>query len=115
MGRPAYGPAGLEKDRYDKQVLRYRWPSMCNGWALGLANFVTGRLLGSREDREVLWRLVETVKEGSLRVLIISGSEDRLVPVGNTRRVKNLLRCPLVLLKGLGHVAHEEDPKSFVN
>ncbi|CAJ1359014.1 unnamed protein product, partial [Effrenium voratum] len=39
----AYG--GMDPSRLEDQVLRYRWPSLCEGWALGLANFVTARLL----------------------------------------------------------------------
>merc|ERR1719221_2390100 len=101
----------MEKERFAKQVLRYRWPSMCRNWALGLANFIIGRVLGLRrnEDAEVIKRLVDTAKDDRLRVLLISGTEDRAVPVSNTRRVRKLLNCPLVLMKKLGHVAHEED------
>ena len=71
----AYADMGAE--RLDKQVLLYRlvlicqmgdnataggliaealfspvpgWPSLCEGWALGLANFVSARLLSVSED-----------------------------------------------------------------
>ncbi|CAE7948641.1 HERC1 [Symbiodinium sp. KB8] len=53
----AYADMGAE--RLDKQVLLYRWPSLCEGWALGLANFLSARLLSISEDGLVLQRLVD--------------------------------------------------------
>ena len=46
-------------------------------------------------------------------MLLVTGSQDRAVPVSNTERLQRTLGCPLVLLDGLGHVAHEEDPAGF--
>lgn len=109
-----YNRGSMTKAHFAKQVLRYRWPSMSRDWALGLANFITARGLWLQEDREVLRRLIETVNEGKVRVLIISGAEDWVVPVINTRRLRKILKCPLVLMKGLGHLAHEENPEGFV-
>ena len=59
----ASGSGGLKAagGGHPTQVLRYRWPSLCEGWALGLANFVTARLV-TMEDSLLLHQLIEAGK-----------------------------------------------------
>ncbi|CAE7572318.1 unnamed protein product [Symbiodinium sp. CCMP2592] len=77
--------ADMDAVRLDKQVLLYRWPSLCEGWALGLANFVSARLLSIGEDALVLQRLVDACKAGKLRVLIVTGDKDLLQPLADRK------------------------------
>jgi hypothetical protein len=47
-------------------------------------------------------------------VLLVSGDADKLVPVGDTRRVADQLPdASLKILEGCGHVPHEECPEAF--
>ena len=48
------------------------WPSLCQGWALGLANFVSARLLSVSEAR------VQTFASGEPQC-VLTGTEDALV------------------------------------
>jgi magnesium chelatase accessory protein len=49
------------------------------------------------------------------RLLLLVGDRDRTIPPGDARRVRRLLpSARLVTLPGLGHLAHEEDPRSVV-
>lgn len=47
-------------------------------------------------------------------VLVLSGDDDRLVPIGDSERVaRELPRADFQALAGCGHVAHEECPEAF--
>ncbi|CAE7860046.1 unnamed protein product [Symbiodinium necroappetens] len=84
-------------ERLDKQVLLYRWPSLCEGWALGLANFVSVRLLSISEDGLVLQRLVDACKARKLRVLIVSGGKDPLQLLADPKGIHGLMSSFLAL------------------
>eukprot|EP00434_Breviolum_minutum_P011884 symbB.v1.2.010485.t1/scaffold674.1/size176181/2 len=134
----------LDKEGAERQVLRYRWPSLSENWALGLANFVTARLITMEDvDRDgvdfhpgpgltlmvvdlasmvqfhqdalVLHELIEASLENHLRVLIITGDQDRVVPVARSKFLQKLLQCDLQIMEGCGHIAHEEDPVTFAD
>ena len=65
LGAAAFSKAALGEEKFSRQVLKYRWPSLFEGWALGLANFVVARSLrGLEEDQEVLRDLVSAYKVG---------------------------------------------------
>ncbi|CAK9025404.1 unnamed protein product [Durusdinium trenchii] len=102
----------LDGEALKRQVLRYRWPSLSVRWAYGLSNFVTARLI-TMEDALVLHELIEASMEGNLRVLIVTGDQDKVVPVGRSKFLQKLLQCDLELIEGCGHIAHEEDPERF--
>jgi len=110
----AYKRKQLGEERFAAQVLRYRWPSLFRGWSEGLANFVVARLAdGASEDVGALQRLVSAKGSGNLRVLIVTGSEDKVIPASLTKRLQSMLECEMVVLEGVGHVAHEEEPAKF--
>lgn len=47
----------------------------------------------------------------SVPLLLIVGSEDRMILPGEALKVRSLVKdCTVVQLTGLGHLAHEEDP-----
>ncbi|CAL1169675.1 unnamed protein product [Cladocopium goreaui] len=94
--------APMDEERARLQVLRYRWPSLSEHWALGLANFVTARLI-TMEDGLVLHELIEASLEGNLRVLIITGDQDRVVPLARSKDLQSLLRCDLQMMEAIIH------------
>ena len=57
-------------------------------------------------DADLIAALVET----EMPILLIHGSEDKVVPLGNSRRLAQLLgrRATLVELEGAGHCPQEE-------
>lgn len=117
-----FSASRMGQQRFALQVLRYRWPSLCQGWALGLANFVVARLAGGlEEDADALRRLRAATPHAArapsagpgLRLLIVAGSQDKVIPVKLSRKLQSLLGCELVTLEGCGHCCHEEDPQGF--
>ena len=65
------------------------------------------------------------VREGRLRVLILHGTKDRVVAIGNSRRLAKAMReggreggregrVEVMEIEGVGHVPHEEVPENFV-
>lgn len=59
--------------------------------------------------------LAARVREGSLRLLLVHGEKDRVVPLPNTRRLHAAMPgSALWELPGVGHVPHEEAPMAFV-
>jgi 3-oxoadipate enol-lactonase len=59
------------------------------------------------------WDAWDRLAEVACPVLILHGTEDRLVPVENARRLAAaILGARLVLLEGAGHVYHSEQPEA---
>lgn len=55
---------------------------------------------------------VETIGQLKLPTLILWGANDRLIPPDNGQRfASDIQGSKLVILEGLGHVPHEEDPQ----
>jgi magnesium chelatase accessory protein len=51
-----------------------------------------------------------------IRLLLIAGEGDRTVPPGESRRVQRLVsNAELILMPGLGHLAHEERPQEVAD
>ena len=118
-------------------LTRYRWPSQVAGADRGVACFVLSALLGARplptadltsvgapgtrgaEARAAAAlamtdaQLVRALREAEVPVLILHGTDDRLVPVSNSRRLAQQLGplATLVELPGCGHCPHEEYPE----
>ena len=123
-------------------LTRYRWPAQVAGADRGVACFVLSALLGARllhtadftsvgapvardaEARDAEARaaaalamtdaqLVRALREAEVPVLIVHGTDDRLVPLSNSRRLAQQLGplATLVELPGCGHCPQEEDPE----
>ena len=55
--------------------------------------------------------LVRDLRALPARLILVAGSNDRMVPPSESHRVRTLVpRAELVTLPGLGHLAHEEKP-----
>jgi pimeloyl-ACP methyl ester carboxylesterase len=77
------------------------------GWDLAWGELLTRSLYS---PVEVSRRLAEITQP----VLLVSGDTDKLVPVGDSRRVADQLpNGSLQVLEGCGHVPHEECPEAF--
>jgi magnesium chelatase accessory protein len=58
--------------------------------------------------------LVRDLPRLASRLILVSGSNDGMVPPSETHRVRTLVpQAELVSLRGLGHLAHEEQPEDI--
>ena len=59
---------------------------------------------------------LDALRCSGARVLIVHGDEDAIVPLENSRRLADALGpdAQLVVMRGCGHMPHEEDPDVFV-
>lgn len=86
-----------ERPPSDAMVRAYRWPSLCQGWSLGLTRFTAAALAessgsssssgsggSSASDVGVLKRLESAVSQG-LPVLVVHGACDKVIPASNSR------------------------------
>jgi pimeloyl-ACP methyl ester carboxylesterase len=71
------------------------------------------RALVERLEQMKLGESAARIPELKLPTLILWGEQDRLIPPENARHfAKDIAGSQLVMLPGLGHVPHEEDPKA---
>jgi len=92
-------------------VTDYRWPSLVEDWDRGLALFVASRIYGVPEETGLADKLKDACKDG-LRVVVVSGDDDRIVPASSSKALSEAIGANLVSLRG-GHTLHEEDPAVF--
>jgi pimeloyl-ACP methyl ester carboxylesterase len=59
-------------------------------------------------------RFAAAVRQHNIRVLLVHGKQDALVPVSNSRRLAALLGCRLIEVERCGHQPQEEMPDEFV-
>ena len=91
----------------EEMLARYRWPAQVRGADVGLCRFVRAQA-GPAELRA----LSADVRDARLPVLILHGTEDRIVPPSNSRALaRSLPNATLVELDGCGHTPHEEAPE----
>jgi len=91
-----------ERPPSDAMVRAYRWPSLCQGWSLGLTRFTTAAIAessggiksnsagSSEEDIGVLKQLENAVSRG-LPVLVMHGACDKVIPASNSRQLADRL------------------------
>ena len=128
LGR-AVGAAAARRMRVDATWADgYRRPSAVAGWDKGMVRVVlaaaTGgvslarALLGATSptaEADKPANVIEALRASKARVLIVHGSDDMIVPVGNSRRLAELIpRAELVEMPGVGHMPHEEAPEAFL-
>ncbi|GMH41922.1 hypothetical protein BSKO_09841 [Bryopsis sp. KO-2023] len=122
--------AFFKKDIVGRTVINsYRLPQLVMGWEWGIVRFVRARLTQGRRSLSsrirdawknrsppsLLQRLVNAVEERGIRVLIIHGEEDMLVPFINSEKLaKSIPNCKLISYADCGHIPHEEMPERFV-
>lgn len=106
----------------------YRSGQLVVGWEGGILRFLSARFgekhgfLGSVREAfrgeghlSQAERLARVVRRHGIRVLIVHGSSDALVPAANSRRLAALLpNAELLVFEGCGHMPHEECPDRFV-
>lgn len=106
----------------------YRLPQLVRGWEGGMLRFLAARFA----ERAGFWaavhdavyrdghltqaeRLAAVVRAHGIRVLIIHGANDLLVPAANSRRLARLLPgAALWEFQRCGHMPQEEQPERFV-
>lgn len=117
--------ASMDWKRY---VDGYRMPVLVENWEEGLMRFISARITAKNgllhELRRVVHpentmlqseRLQDACSKRNVPVLIVHGSEDALVPVGNSERLAQCIpHSSLVILNSCGHCPHEEEPQEFI-
>merc|ERR1719401_165861 len=65
-------------------------------------------------ERNLLQELQDSLVVGRVRLLIVQGEEDPLVPVTCAHELgQELPSARVVVMKGVGHMPHEEYPTAF--
>ena len=101
--------AYAQRERIDAELVQLiRAPARRAGAPRALAAMVRGMALrpAGATAPALLPRLQQPL-------LLLWGSNDRLVPGVIAAKVQRLSRCELQWLEGLGHCPHDEDPKRF--
>ena len=84
----------------------YRKPLSAENWDVGLWEYTRAPLNLNIADR---------LDELTLPTLVVSGDDDRIIPVENSIRLaEELPNAELVIFKNCGHVPHEECPDAFL-
>lgn len=121
--------AWYNKDRIGPEIVdSYRLPQLVAGWEKGLVRFTSARMTGGRSIPAILkdaWKgkvkptqaeeLAQLVEDHNIKVLIVHGKNDALVPASNSRKLATLLpNSELKMMDRTGHVPHEERPDEFL-
>ena len=125
-----HAPRG--RDDFERMARDYALPSRVRGWEDGMLRFVLAR--GREGIAAGSARLVslarERIQQRRLRVLIVQGARDRILPPANALALRNAFGGDTALVCGAeativagddslhfgdcGHVPHEEQPERFV-
>lgn len=90
----------------DGIIAGYRKPLRAENWDVGLWEYTR-----ARRDLDAAARLDEL----SLPVLVVSGDDDRVIPVENSMRLAaELPNAELVIFENCGHLPQEECPAAFL-
>ena len=82
-----------------------------------IAEAATGRRRASEtnEGPADANEVVASLAASGARVLIVHGENDAIVPVNNSRKLAAMLPgAKLVVMPGVGHMPHEEEPEGFL-
>jgi len=104
---------GLAGEVDERLLMHYRWPSLVQSWDKGLARFVASRSHGELEEAGIVDRLVASQRENGLRIILVHGEGDNIIPLQNSERLAKALGAPLKRLPGCGHTPHEQAPQAF--
>ena len=120
----AFWQQGLSAAWFNKSKLTpeavdgYRKAKIMKEWDKGLVKFVFAMLFSMQNTRgrdELLMDLREAAEKG-LRVLIIHGEQDRIVPVTNSLKLAEMIpNCKVEIVPRCGHLPHEEYPEMFID
>ena len=93
-----------------RMVENYRLASMVKGWEVGLCRFIESRVTPSNDPD-----LVSDLSSLKCPVLIVHGSRDKLVSLGNSVKLSERLKCRLEIIEDCGHCPQEERTEEFIN
>jgi pimeloyl-ACP methyl ester carboxylesterase len=85
--------------------LNYRKPLQMANWDRALWEFT----LASQHDD-----LAAQLSRLTVPVLVVSGDDDRIVPLASSERLAQALGAPLAVMPASGHLPHEEQPERFL-
>jgi len=122
--------AYYQKDFEERTITGYRLPSIVKSWEWGLVRFSRARLASGgrpiaervqnawkgQKDRSLVQELRDAVSKYGIKVLIIHGLNDRIIPISNSRKLYSLIPgAEFIEYPECGHVPHEEYPQKFVD
>jgi pimeloyl-ACP methyl ester carboxylesterase len=125
----AVGASSREKMRTDTSWADgYRRPSAVLGWDTGIVRVVLAAATGGvggvaaffgkkspHAETDLPANIIKALNASKARVLIVHGSEDFIVPVSNSENLAKMIpKAQLVVMPGVGHLPHEEDPRAFL-
>lgn len=121
--------AWFDKKKVTKQYVdSYRLGQLVHGWEYGILRFMDARF----SEKAGLWHAIASAVDGdghlsqaeklamacsqhNIKILIIHGKDDVLVPVANSKRLAKVLPgATFVEIENCGHMPHEETPERFV-
>jgi pimeloyl-ACP methyl ester carboxylesterase len=126
---------GLASAWYDKTkvssqyVDAYRMGQLVHGWEYGIIRFMAARF----SEKAGLWHAIASALDGdghlsqaeklavacaqnNIKILIIHGKDDVLVPVANSKRLAKVIPgATFVEIENCGHMPQEEAPERFVH
>ncbi|CAK0764500.1 hypothetical protein CVIRNUC_003164 [Coccomyxa viridis] len=121
------GSAWFQKTGVTPSILdAYRLPQLVQGWEWGLLRFLRARVTSGQSvwkalrsgygqaERSQALRLKAAVAEHGIKVLIIHGEKDALVPRWNSQKLAALLDADLEVFQDCGHMPMEEMPDRFI-
>ncbi len=126
---------GLASAWYDKTKISrqyvdaYRMGQLVRGWEYGILRFMAARFsekaglfhaIASALDGDghlsQAERLAVVCRENNIKILIIHGSNDVLVPVANSKRLSKVLPdATFVEIPNCGHMPQEEQSERFIH
>ncbi|KAL4531393.1 hypothetical protein Ndes2526B_g04483 [Nannochloris sp. 'desiccata'] len=121
--------AWFDKKKVSKQYVdSYRLGQLVHGWEYGILRFMGARF----SEKAGLWHALASAVDGdghlsqaeklavacsqhNIRILIIHGKDDVLVPVANSKRLAKVLPgAAFVEIDNCGHMPQEEAPERFI-
>lgn len=121
--------AWWDKSRVTREYVdSYRFPQLIRGWEAGILHFLWARFSEKNNFIEAIQhatqgdghltqaeRLANVVRLHNIRVLIVHGKDDALVPIANSCRLAQILpNTTCIEFNQCGHMPHEEMPEKFV-
>ena len=108
------GAAFSDKTKVSEETVDgYRRAKMVKRWDVGMIKFVVAQIFGG--GTRGLVEGIASLSRRGVKVVIIHGEDDRIVPCSNSRRLAEIIPgCELKVLPRCGHNPQEEAQEAFV-
>ncbi len=94
----------------------YRRAKLVRGWDVGMCRFVFAALFHSESNAATMAAVAEAAAKDRIKVLIVHGAQDRIVPAANSARLAALIpNCTYHSIANCGHNPQEEAAEEFID